>query len=550
MEEHGVVSIDDETKRVIEQISQLEAQRESTNVEMQSLQNTLVSLRRQLEEEEPKVAQAISSADNSYIRMIQEQIAELEVERDLTMTQNPDAHQDERYRRMIAEIDDQLGILRQNLRHRSNEFMQSITPGGSGADPAGFVKQLKQRVLEQEIQLQGLEFKRNAIDESLRRYEQNFEQLPQVNMEYARLQRSRTSTEKMYLMLEERYNEALISEQSEFGSVDIIDDAQVPLFPVSPNLRLNLLLGLLLGAGMGFVFVIGYERLYGPVRVPEDLSKNGYDTLTTVASMNREIKKVSKTGYINKNGKELDAHLIMLSNPLSPSAESFRLLRTNLQFAQVDKKLRTLVITSPNPGEGKSTVIANMGISYAQAGEKVLLIDCDLRKPALAEELDQLSKPGLTEVLANEMSFNEAVQQTVVDKMDFLASGTLPANPAELLGSNKMKMLLEMLGSRYHIILLDSPPVLAASDPLVLSTVTDGVVMIAASGKTKMKELDLSRDSLHRIGSRINGVVLNFFNYREAYGSSYAYKYYRYGSYGYSRNGKEGSGKLKEVKVD
>ncbi len=545
MQRHGVVRIDDETRRVIDQISQLEAQREATGVEIQSLSNTLVSLRRQLEEQEPTVARSISSADNPYIRMIQEQMAELEVERDLTLTQNPNAQEDERYRRMIAEIDEQLEVLRSNLRRRTDEFMQSL-PTGTAADPAGFIKQLRQRILEHDIQLQGLEFKRTAINESLQRYERQFDQLPQVNMEYARLARSRTSNEKLYLMLEERYNEALITEQSEFGSVDIIDRALIPSSPVSPNLRINLLLGLMLGAGLGFAFVIGRERLYSPVRIPEDLHKNGYDTLTTVPSMNREIKKIAKNGgKFIKNGKELDPVLIMLSNPLSPPAESFRLLRTNLQFAQVDKKLKTLVITSPNPGEGKSTIVANMGISYAQAGEKVLLIDCDLRKPALADELDQLHEPGLTEVLAGVMSFNEAVQDTVVEKLDFLASGTLPANPVELLGSNKMKSLLEMLGGRYRIILLDSPPVLAASDPLVLSTAADGVVMIAASNRTKMKELDIARDSILRIGSRINGVVLNFFDYRHAYGSSY--RYYRYGSYGYAR---DGGGKLKEIKVE
>jgi capsular exopolysaccharide synthesis family protein len=547
MESHGVVMIDNESKRVIDQLAELEAQHEATYVEIQSLGNTLASLRRQLAEQEPNVARSISSGDNPYIKLIQEQMAELEVERDLTLTQNPEAMSDERYRGMIREIDEQLEVLRQNLRRRTAEYMESLPPGTTD-DPTGFIKQLRQRILEADIQLQGLEFKRDAIDQSLRRYEQQFDRLPQVSMEYARRQRARTSNEKIYLMIEQRYNEAMISEQSEFGSVDIIDRAVVPERPVSPNMKLNLLLGLLLGAGLGFAFVIGREKIFSPVRIPEDLHKNGYDTLATVSPMYHEIKTISKNGRYAKNGKDLDSTLIMLSNPLSPSAESFRLLRTNIKFAQVDKKLETIVITSPNPGEGKTTVVANMSISYAQAGEKVLLIDCDLRRPALADELDQLSKPGLTEVLAGEMSFSEAVQRTVVDNLDFLASGTLPANPAELLGSNKMKSLLDMLRSRYDIILLDTPPILAASDPLVLSTVADGIIMVAASGRTKLKELDLARDSIKRIGSRINGVVLNFFDYRHAYGSAYAYKYYKYGSYGYSRNGKGGT--LKEVKVE
>jgi capsular exopolysaccharide synthesis family protein len=548
METHGVVQIDDETSRVIEQMSALEAQREATEVEIESLISTYSSLRTQLEEQEPHVARNISSADNPYIRMIQEQMAQLEVERDLTLTQNPGAHEDDRYRRMLTDIDEQLEVLRQNLRRRTAEFMESMAPG-MGDDPAGYIKQLRQRLLETEITLQGLEFRRTALSESLERYERQFNRLPRVVLEYAQLQRTRTSNEKLYLMLEERYNEALITEQSEFGSVDIIDRALVPNSPVSPNHIINLLLGLCLGAGLGIGVVILWDNLFGTLRIPEDLQKHGYQMLATVAQMNQDLKKVAKNGKINKNGKILDAKLIMLSNPLSASAESFRLLRTKLKFVQVDRKFRTLVVTSANPGDGKTTVVSNMAISYAQAGEKVLLVDCDLRKPMLAKELNQKNKPGLTEVLVNELSFDDAVQQTVVDNLDFLASGRLPANPAELIGSGKMKILLEILIERYHIILFDSPPVLAASDPLILSTITDALVLIAASGHTKPKELMLTRDNILSVGSHITGVVLNYFDYRQAYGSSYVYQYHRYGKYGYSRDGK-GNGKLKEERVE
>jgi capsular exopolysaccharide synthesis family protein len=548
MEQHGVVRIDDETRRVIDQISQLEAQREAIEVEIQSLSSTHISLLRQLEEQEPNVARNISSADNPYIRMIQEQMAQLEVERDLTLTQNPEARTDERYTRMLAEIEEQLGVLRENLRRRTDEFMQSIAPG-MGDDPAGYIRLLRQRLLETDIEMQGLRYRKAAVEESLERFERLFNRLPRVTMEYARLQRARTSSEQLYLMVEQRYNEAIITEQSEFGSVEIIDRAQVPSSPVGPNLRLNLIVGLFLGAGLGVAFVIGREQLFGPLRVPEELQKNGFVTLSMVSSMNHEIKKSMKNGKFVKYGKELDPKLIMLNNPLSPSAESFRLLRTRLKHAQTDSKLRTLIVTGPNPGEGKSTIAVNMGISYAQAGGKTLLIDCDLRKPALAGMLGQLRKPGLVEVLAEEMSFYEAVQPTVIDNLDFLAGGTLPANPAEILGSDNMKSLLAMLSERYQLILIDSPPVLAASDPLVLSTLTDGLIMVAAAGRTKMKELDLARESIMSVGAQVNGVVLNFFDYRQAYGSKYAYKYYRYGSYGYSRNGK-GSGALKEVKVE
>ena len=538
MERHGIVSMDDETKRVINQVSSLEARLGEIEVELKSLENVHASLQDQLEEHEPNIARNIGSADNAYIRMIQEQMAELEVERDLTLTQNPGAKDDERYRRMIAEIDEQLNDLRQNLERRTEQYMRSLSPG-SETGPAGFVMQLKQRIIENDIQRQGLELKADAIEESLEKYERQFNELPQVNLEYARLQRTRNSAEQMYLMLERRYNEALITEQSEFGSVNIIDRAQVPSTPVGTNFSRNIILSLLLGAGLGIGLVIGREHWFGPVRIPEDLQKNNFDVLTTVASMNQEVKKFSTNGKIEVDGKKLDNMLIMIGNPLSPSAESYRLLRTNLQYTQIDKKINSLLVTSPSPGEGKTTTAANLAISYAQTGERALLIDCDLRKPALANDLHMATKPGITEMLTGDVSFDDAVQSTVVENLDFLATGVLPVNPSELLGSKKMKSLIESVSERYRIIILDSPPVLAASDPLVLSTITDGVLIVAASNKTRGKELELTRDSLTRIGSTIIGVVLNFFDYRQAYGSAYKYKYYRYGSYGYSANDKE-----------
>jgi polysaccharide biosynthesis transport protein len=524
----------------------LEAQREATEVEIQSLSSMYASLKRQLEEQEPNVARNISSADNPYIRMIQEQIAQLEVERDLTLSQNPGARTDERYTRMLADIDEQLQDLRENLRRRTDEFMQSIAPG-RGNDPAGYIRELRLQLLETDIQMQGLQYRKAAVDNSLGRYEHLFNRLPQVSMEYARLQRARTSSEQLYLMLEQRYNEVVITEQSEFGRVEIVDRAQVPSRPISKNFIKTLFMGLVLGSGLGFALVIGREQFFGPIRVPEDLQKNGFVTLTTVSSM--KVKANKKNGMFIKNGKELDPLLVMLNHPLSPAAESFRLMRTLIKRAQDESQLHTIILTSANPDEGKTTIAANMGISIAQAGEKVLLIDCDLRKPTLAGMLGQSRKPGLVEVIAGEMSFDDAVQPTVVENLDFLASGTMPANPAELLGSKNMNSLLTMLGDRYHIILLDTPPVLAASDPLVLATITDGLILVTKAGATKMKELDITRESIVSVGATVLGVVMNFFDYRHAYGSKYAYKYYRYGNYGYSRDGK-GGGVLKEVKIE
>ncbi len=537
MESQGIVLIDDNTKRIIENLTQLEAQREAVDVEIRSLTNTLSSLRLQLAEQEPNIARSIGSTDNPYIRMLQEQMAELEVQRDLTLSQNPEAIRSERYQHMLKEIEDQLELLRANLNKRTDEFMQSLTPGTT-ADPSGFIRQLRQRILEEEISLQGLQFRRAALTESLTRFERQFDRLPQVSMDYARLHRTRMSSEKTYLLIEQRYGEALITEQSEFGNVEIIDPALVPGRPTSVNLKFIILVALTLGFGSGIGVVILLDKLFAKVRVPEDLQKFGYDTLTTISNMNSDLKNVTSRNRIPKDFRLLDKHLITVSNPFSPTAESFRLLRTNIRFTKIDHRLRTMMVTSPSPGEGKSTIIANLAIAYAQSGMKTILIDADLRKPMLGELFDLPTEPGLTNVLAGELPLSKGIRTTVIGNLDLLPSGSLPTNPAELIGSQKMRRLVEILSTHYQTVLFDTPPVLAASDPLVLSTLTDGVLLIVLAGRTAVRELKHTEESLKRVDAKVLGVALNMFDYKRAYGSSYAYSYYRYGKYGYKAEGK------------
>lgn len=215
--------------------------------------------------------------------------------------------------------------------------------------------------------------------------------------------------------------------------------------------------------------------------------------------------------------------MISVKNPKSHAAEAFRTLRTNIQFSSLDDEIRTLVVTSTQPGEGKSTVISNLGITMAQSGKKVLLMDCDLRKPTVHKKLGISNQDGLTTLLAREKKLEEVAQATDINNFYVLTSGPIPPNPAELLGSKKMKNFINELHGYFDFILLDAPPVLAVTDAQVLSTYCDGVVFVASYGQAEKQAVVRAKELIDKVGGKILGVVIN-----KVPENSKSYYYYNY----------------------
>lgn len=198
--------------------------------------------------------------------------------------------------------------------------------------------------------------------------------------------------------------------------------------------------------------------------------------------------------------------LVTLTDPRSPAAEAYRTLRTNLSFSSLDRPIRTLVVTSPGAGEGKSTAAANLAVTLAQSGRRVILVDCDLRRPSLHDLFDVPMSPGLTSMSLEEMT--APLQATGVDNLWLLSSGPKPPNPADLLGTNRMDAVLAALAERADIVLLDAPPVTAASDAAILGAKTDGVLLIIEAGKTRRDQSERARELLEQAKVRIVGVAL------------------------------------------
>jgi non-specific protein-tyrosine kinase len=206
---------------------------------------------------------------------------------------------------------------------------------------------------------------------------------------------------------------------------------------------------------------------------------------------------------------ELSDLLVTISNPRSPISEAYRTLRTNLQFASLDKPLQTLLVTSPGPEEGKSTTLANLAVTMAQGEKKVILVDCDLRRPSLHRLFGLPQQPGMTAMILDKAVMgNPPLQETAVPGLWLLPSGTLPPSPPDLLGSQRMDSLLEALVDRADVVLLDAPPVIGVSDAPILATKVDGVLLVVSAGQTKRESVQSSKEMLERVNANLIGAVL------------------------------------------
>jgi capsular exopolysaccharide synthesis family protein len=216
--------------------------------------------------------------------------------------------------------------------------------------------------------------------------------------------------------------------------------------------------------------------------------------------------------------------IITVTNPRSPISESYRALRTNIEFSSIDEQLQVLMVSSAGPGEGKSTTITNLAVTFAQSEKRVVLVDADLRKPTAHHTFSISNRYGLSSVISQQCSLEEAIQMSDIPNLDVITSGAIPPNPAEMMNSKRMTLIIEKLRQMYDIILIDTPPLLAVTDAQIVATKSDGVILVVDQGKVKREIASKAVKNLESVNARILGVVLNNVK-RKANEEAYYYYY-------------------------
>ena len=300
------------------------------------------------------------------------------------------------------------------------------------------------------------------------------------------------------------------------SDVVLVEPASPPSNPIRPKVMQNTLLAAVVGGmlAVGLIFLI--DALDNTIKGPDDVKRHlGLPVLGMIA---------------HTDGKEKQG-LVTISQPRSPVSEAYRALRTNIQFASVDFPIQTLLITSISPSDGKTTVSTNLSVALAQGGRNVILIDGDLRKPQIHRRMGLPNRKGLTSLFVQpDVRLDGSVQKSEVNNLYIMTTGSLPPNPSELLASDKMDHILDQLKNHADIVVIDTPPVMAVTDAVVLAKRADGLLLVIKPGVTKLAAAQQTIAQLRRLNVNILGVVLNDIPTNR---SRYAYYYHSNGYYSY-----------------
>ncbi|MBL0225428.1 MAG: polysaccharide biosynthesis tyrosine autokinase [Geobacteraceae bacterium] len=365
-----------------------------------------------------------------------------------------------------------------------------------------------------------------SIQQQLLQYEAKMRMLPAAERDLARLLRLSKVNADIYMFLLQKHEEARIVRASTISNINVVDPSIVPDAPIKPQKKKNLVLGLLVGLmfAVGAAFFIDY--LDDSIKNEEEAKRAlNWPLLAMIPAIEPGGAAGETTGVAEQ--------LVVINNPKASISEAFRGLRTAIHFSSVNRDTKVIMITSSFPGEGKSTIAANLGLTFAQAGNRVILIDCDLRRPSLNTLFKHSRTPGITEVLAGDIPLDAALHTTGIENISLLSAGTIPPNPAELLGSESMRNLLGLLRETYDIVIIDAPPVIPVTDAPLLSSFTDMVVVVIEAGRIPVAAAKRMQELLTSVQAPVAGFVINDRTalFADTYGY-YGKGYYGQGTYG------------------
>ena len=514
---------------IVSQIAAIESNIYSANSEIKIKKEKYNILKSKLSDDEEKFAEKILNTINAQVISLRNEISQLEGQLIQNIALYGEGHD------AIKSIINKIGLLKSQL----NEKVKDLTKQGIVVqDPLQSRQDIISELISLDSEITTIELNVKQSEDLLIIFNDKINQLPPKQLEFSRLKRNNIVLNQNYNLLRQKLEEAKINVASQVGKVQIIDYARLPFKSGQNNNRI-FLLGLALGLGFGVMVVIILENLDNTIKTRNDIEKNNLTVLGVIPSIGSENNGNNTLNIkaMKKNTSEMKRRLITREDPRSPVSEAYRSLRTSMLYNNIDNKIKSILVSSAGPGEGKTTTVANMAITYANLGRKTLLIDTDLRRPVIHKVFNLEKEPGITNYLVENINdFNDIIKPTEIQNLFVVTSGIIPPNPSELLGSKKMGDLIRKLEQGWDVVLFDSPPLVAVTDATMVSKEIDSIVIVVKVGQTDKKAFEHTLQSLHNVNAPISGVVLNAVTHKNSYGSYYYYyQYYNY--YGSEKEG-------------
>lgn len=528
-----VVTLGQSGERIVAEYTELTTERDDRQFQLQKAQNERRLLEAELARIRPDLVGKVATGLQTEIEEIQQKIVDLRLRAEEYYRVNPSLRGNEDQIEEVKQIRDEIEHWKaradQLARQLTEQTLSSGTPTPGGE--LNLAASLTSRINEVDMEISRLQYEIDLLDDRIASYGGRLGNIPRQTIEGEQLQRKRSLVESWLQTYQTELQKYLVAEQSDLGYVNIVRPASVPIAPVSPNLPKNIVLafmvGLLMGTGLVFVHRAVRQRL----DKPEDVQAMGYKLIGVIPPMEPEIKATFEgRKEVEVDGKLMSTNLLSLLDPWSNVSENYRLVRTNLQHFKSDQTPKVLLVTSPEMSDGKTVNSVNIAITMAQSGSRTLLIDADVRRPNAHRLLGLNKSPGLGDILnapGNSVpSFDHFA--TDIEGLYFVPAGISSTPPPELIGSQKMKYLLTKAREAFDVVVIDSPPVLAATDALLLATQADATIVVISAHRTEPRTLQAVQTMLEGVGVQVAGTLMNRFD-----SSQSGYQKYGYG-YGYS----------------
>lgn len=532
--ENQIYALDGSAELLLKDLTTYEGIYYTNIAELEVAQERVSYLKSQLSDSEKALMEEITNTNNPMIVALRGKIAELEAQKIQQMVDegwNDQSLQAKDFDRRISEMKSRLTEITESL----------ILSGWSEEDPFAASQEIFNKIVEQEVEVYSAKSRAAEYKKLVDHMSSRLTELPSQTLAYARMEREVRLNENLYLTMKQKYEESRITEAGQMGKVRILDPALVAN-KTKPDYRVNIILGILIGTGLGLGYAFAREFLDTTVTAVEQLERKGLTVLGIIPDMLHGNKGRPKKSVIqpSQGGTDFKRRLITHEDPKSPISESYRTLRTNISYASPDSKIKSLLVSSPQPGEGKSTTTANLAIAFAQLRKKTILIDADLRKPVQHNVFGHPRGPGLSDYLIGEISnIEDIIVPTEIDNLFLITAGVLPPNPSELLGSHRMSDLVDQLEQSWDMVLFDSPPIVAVTDASTISAEIDGIAMVIKAGQTDRSAVDRALDTISIVKAPLAGVILNSVK-PDSLGGKYSY-YYSYYQYYYADDIREKS---------
>lgn len=524
-----LVAVNPQAEKLISNISQVEVDRKDVEVKLVAVSSAIEQYEAQLNEIKPGLANQYSDAIGPVIDRYQFALSELETEKLLYEVKNPGISQDhpelKRIQSQIDQIKSQIKTVTDDLIASGSTLYLSFANRGDGSVMQR-ISEISESLIELEVEKSQFDTQLEVLNEYFSELNSEFNELPNNIIDLAKLQRNVKINEELYLLVSSQYAEMSLWEKTQFGLGRPLDEAIVPIQPVKPRKKVITILGFLLGGILGVAFVLVRDLIDDKITSTDTIKDFKLPLLGTIPDFSiLDGLNSNERQFIDD--KSVSNQLITFLDHISPISEAYRRLRINVVYANPDKNYRVIMVTSATKGEGKSTLAANLAVTFSEAEKSVLIIDLDLRRPTQHKIFGENREPGLTDSLFETIKISDITRETIAPNVDLITVGKKTPEPATVLDSKRLKQLIDKLSERYDHIILDTAPYGIISDSASLLRLVDGIVVVSRFNVTTKRELKYTLEGLGHLNADVLGVVLNAFDPKRSTDYYTNYSYYK-----------------------